>query len=367
MNKMIVLSCVKDDCYSNNAEHFLAKHPEELKAGVEKFGQMNGADRFAVLLPEGAADPGLGFEVKTGILTPTADNPYSCQQQFLGKLPRPMIQDDFAAVYEDREIAVILPENAFWLGKDDFSIKHITINGEVKEVAVGSKLGDSVDLADAKGVLLGGLKGRIVSPTEAAEMEVTVDELFNSVTVIPNSACIVDFMIKHMAKAWEFSCGKCVMCRESTLQFKTILEEMVSGKAKGSDPELLTEVGELVKIGAYCPYGQGMPQPMIDALSLFASEFEAHIKRKTCPADVCFQKGATYVILPDLCTGCTDCVDECDEMAIEGKKGFIHMIDQDMCESCGKCVDACDEDAIVIVEGKMPKLPKKLTKVGRFK
>ena len=37
MNKMIVLSCVKDDCYSNNAKHFLEKHVAEMKAGVEKF------------------------------------------------------------------------------------------------------------------------------------------------------------------------------------------------------------------------------------------------------------------------------------------------------------------------------------------
>ncbi|MBR2696794.1 MAG: 4Fe-4S binding protein [Parasporobacterium sp.] len=366
MNKVIVLSCVKDDCYSNNAEHFLVKHLDDVKAGVEKFGEINNADKFMVLLPEGMADPGFEWEVKFGIKTPTGDNPYSCQQQFLGKLPRPMIQDDYAAIYEDREIAVILPENAYWLGKNDFSIKHITINGEVKEIAVGSKLGDAIDTSDAKGVLLGGLKGRMVSPTEAADMEVTVDELFNSVTVIPNSACIVDFMIKHMNAAWQFSCGKCVMCRESTLQFKTIVEEMVSGKAKAGDPVMITEVGELVKMGSYCPYGQGMPQPLIDALALFASEFDAHIKRKTCPADVCFQKGATYVILPDKCTGCMDCLDECDEMAIEGKKGFIHMIDQDMCESCGKCVDACDEEAIVVVEGKMPKLPKKLTRVGKF-
>lgn len=366
MNKMIVLSCVKDDCYSNNAKHFLEKHVAEMKAGVEKFAEMNNADKCMLLLPEGMTDPGFGWEFKTGIQTPTADNPYSVQQQFLGKLPRPMIQDDFTAVYEDREIAVILPENAYWLGKNDFSVKHITINGEVKEVPVGSKLGDSIDISDAKAVLLGGLKGKMVLPAEAADMEVTVDELFNSVCVIPNSACIVDFMIKHMNAAWTASCGKCVMCREGSLQFKTIVEEMVSGKAKAGDPSLIHDVGELIKVGAYCPYGQGMPQPLIDALSLFAAEFDAHIKRKTCPADVCFQKGATYVILPDKCTGCMDCIDECDEMAIEGKKGFIHMIDQDMCESCGKCVDACDEEAIVVVEGKMPKLPKKLTRVGKF-
>ncbi|MBR3244355.1 MAG: 4Fe-4S binding protein [Parasporobacterium sp.] len=366
MNKVIVLSCVKDDCYSNNAEHFLAKHLDDVKAGVLKFAEMNNADKCMVLLAEGMTDPGFDWEVKFAIKTPTADNPYSCQQQFLGKLPRPMIQDDFVAVYEDREIAVILPENAYWLGKNDFSIKHITINGEVKEVAVGSKLGDSVDVSDAKAVLLGGLKGRMLAPTAAADMEVTVDELFNSVTVIPSSACIVDYMVKHMNEAWKFSCGKCVMCRESSLQFKTILEEMIAGKAKGGDPVLLSEVGELVKAGSYCPYGQNMPQPMIDALAMFVTEFEAHIKKKSCPAGVCFQKGATYVILPDKCTGCTDCIDECDEMAIEGKKNFIHMIDQDMCESCGKCVDACDEEAIVIVEGKMPKLPKKLTRVGKF-
>lgn len=366
MNKLIVLSCVKDDCYSNNAEHFLVKHLDDVKAGVQKFAEMNGADKCMVLLPEGMADPGFDWEVKFGQKSPTGDNPYSCQQQFLGKLPRPMIQDDYVAVYDDREVAVILPENAYWLGKDDFSIKHITVNGEVKEVAVGSKLGDALDLADAKAVLLGGLKGQMVAPGVAADMEVTVDELFNSAFVIPNSTCIVDFMIKHTTSAWEYSCGKCVMCREGSLQFKTIFEEMVSGKAKGGDPSLITDVGELVKAGAYCPYGQGMPQPLIDAIALFGAEFEAHIKRKTCPANVCFQKGATYVILPDKCTGCTDCADECDEMAIEGKKGFIHMIDQDMCESCGKCVDACDEDAIVTVEGKMPKLPKKLTRVGKF-
>lgn len=366
MEKLIVLTLVKDDVYCKSTPHFLENHLDDVKAGVLKFAEINKADKIMVLLPKGMTNPGFDWPVKEGILTPTADNPYSVQQQFLGNLPRPMIQDDFAAVYEGFEIATILPENAYWLGKNDFSIKHITVNGEVKEVNVGTKLSEVVDATNAKAVLVGGLKGKIVLPETLSEMEVSVDELYNSVTVIPKDACIVDFIIKNMEAVWNASCGKCVMCREGSLQFKTIVSEMNQGKAKATDVELLLEVAELVKLGAYCPFGQAMPQPMIDALKLFADEFDAHIKKKTCPAGVCYQAGDTYVILPDKCTGCEDCADECPEMAIEGKKGYIHMIDQDMCEHCGKCVEVCDEEAIVKVDGKMPKLPKKLTKVGRF-
>lgn len=363
MEKLLVVSALKDDCYQKNAAHFLEKHLEDVKSGAEKFAQMSGA-KILFLLPEGAKAEGLD-NVRYGICTPTGDNPYSCAQQLKGNLPRPMIQDDYIAEYDGNEVNVITVESAYWLAKGT-DIKHVTINGEVKEIAMGTKLNEVVDAADAKAVLVGGLKGRLVLPEQLGEYEVSTDFLYDSVDVIPKSACIVDTMIKHLGNTWNYSCGKCVVCREGTLQFKTICEEMVAGKAKPADIDLLKEVGELIKEGSYCPYGQNWPQAVIDAITLFADEFDAHIKRKTCPANVCFQKGATYVILPDKCTGCTDCIDECDEMAIEGKKGFIHMIDQDMCESCGKCVEACDEEAIVIVEGKMPKLPKKLTRVGKF-
>ena len=363
MEKLLVVSALKDDCYIKNAEHFLAKHVEDVKAGAEKFAQMSGA-KILYLLPEGVTAEGLE-NVRYGLKTPTGDNPYSCAQQLKGNLPRPMIQDDYVAEYDSMEVNVITVEGAFWLAKGT-DIKHITVNGEVKEIAMGTKLSDVVDAADAKAILLGGLKGRLLAPDQLGDFTVSTDFLYDSVDVIGKDKCIVDTLIKHMEQVWNYSCGKCVVCREGTLQFKTICEEIVAGKAKPADMDLLKEVGELVKEGSYCPYGQNWPQAVIDALTLFADEFDAHIRRKTCPANVCYQKGATYVILPDKCTGCTDCIDECDEMAIEGKKGFIHMIDQDMCESCGKCVEACDEEAIVVVEGKMPKLPKKLTRVRKF-
>jgi NADH-quinone oxidoreductase subunit F len=73
----------------------------------------------------------------------------------------------------------------------------------------------------------------------------------------------------------------------------------------------------------------------------------------------------SYQIDPMICTGCGECLDVCPEEAIEGEDGFIHMIDEKLCVKCGKCVPACPEGAIRC-GGEKIKVPKKLTKVGKF-
>ncbi|MCQ2529722.1 MAG: 4Fe-4S binding protein [Lachnospiraceae bacterium] len=365
MEKLIVLSAVSDNVYSQKEKYLLDHYFEDIKKAAEAFAAENEAELIWLLAEEFKTSSFISLLdlscVCFGIATPTGDNGYSCVQQLMGNLPRPMIQDDFTAEYEGKKVLVLTVEEA--LKKAEKTFIAVTVDGEVKEASQETKLSELAETSGTKAVLIGGLKGHLIRPEELSEYTV---EDYDSITVIPKSSCIVDFMIKHINNAWNSSCGKCVLCREGSLQYKTICEEMVVGKAKPADLELIKETGELIKAGAYCPYGQHMPQPLIDAISLFTEEFEAHIKKKQCPAGVCYKKGATYVILPDKCTGCTDCMDECDELAIEGKKGFIHMIDQDMCEHCGKCVEICDEEAIIQVDGKMPKLPKKLTRVGKF-
>ena len=368
MKKLLVVSCLAEDCFAKNSEFLLKNHLEEVKSGVSKKASDNDAD-VIWLLPNGSDLAIDGADVRYGSPTLTGENEYSCAQQLKGNLPRPMIQDDYVAEYDGKEVIVMTPEEAYRdaTGK---SVKFITINkgetSEVKEVAVSSKLSSVVDASDAKAVLVGGLRGKFILPASLDQEQVLPYFLYDSVTLIDKSACMVDTTIKYMDLAWQFSCGKCVTCREGSLQFKTITAEMTQGKAKPADIPMLQEVAELVKAGSYCPYGQNMPNILITALQLFSDEFDAHVKRKSCPAGVCYKKADVYVILPDQCTGCGDCIDECEYDAIEGKPKFIHMIDQDMCEACGKCVSACDEEAIVVVTGKMPKLPRKLTKVGKF-
>lgn len=57
----------------------------------------------------------------------------------------------------------------------------------------------------------------------------------------------------------------------------------------------------------------------------------------------------------------------CVWTVIEGKSKYIHMIDDFDCTKCGKCIAVCEEKAIIQISGKLPKLPNRLTKVGRFK
>lgn len=43
------------------------------------------------------------------------------------------------------------------------------------------------------------------------------------------------------------------------------------------------------------------------------------------------------------------------------------MIDEFECTKCGKCISACENDAIIQTNGRLPKLPTRLTKCGKFK
>ena len=367
MEKLLVVSCVSDDKRSPISMYLMNNKLDDVVSGVNQCATALGAE-VLYLLPENTEVSGLDARVAHSITSPTLSNAYAVQQVLLGNLPRPMIQDDFVAVYEDKEIAVITPAEAYLKVNGDGN-RFVAVNccdkTEIIEVKLGTTIGEIADLSAAKAVLVGGLKGEFMLPSQAAETKLEATDLHASITVISEGTCIVDLCAKLMAEIQTASCGKCVLCREGSLQYKQIISEMTTGKAKAGDIALVKEVGELIQIGAYCPFGQNMPKVIISAMELFADEFDEHVKKKSCRCGVCYKAATLYYIDPDECTGCGDCIDECPEDAIEGKDGFIHMIDQDLCEQCGKCVSACDEGCIKTAD-KLPKLPKKRTKVGKW-
>lgn len=241
---------------------------------------------------------------------------------------------------------------------------YVSVNGsEVKKVAPDTKIADLVDTEGAKALLLG---YRIHRP-EDAEMTVAEAGIANGVVrVLTEKDCIVAETEKKLTASRKQSCGKCVFCREGLIQLQYMQKETTEGRGKMEYLDLTKEIGEAMCYSTPCTMGQVSAEIALTATELFGKEYEAHIKKKNCPAGVCSSFVNIYID-PKLCDGCGECMDVCPKDCIEGKAKYIHMIDDFDCTKCGKCIEACPADAIVQTTGKVPKLPNRLTKVGKFR
>ena len=126
-----------------------------------------------------------------------------------------------------------------------------------------------------------------------------------------------------------------------------ILTDIVEGRADEESIETLDELAWVVKEASLCGLGKSAPNPVLSTLKYFRSEYEAHVERKKCPAGVCTAL-ITYLIDPEVCTGCGACVKNCPHQAIEGKRKEPHMINPDLCTRCGSCMEVCRFNAIKV-------------------
>jgi NADH-quinone oxidoreductase subunit F/NADP-reducing hydrogenase subunit HndC len=157
--------------------------------------------------------------------------------------------------------------------------------------------------------------------------------------VLDEDTCMVDVARYFLDFTEKESCGKCVPCRLGTKQMLTILEDIVEGRGKPGDIELLEELGGGIKGGSLCGLGQTAPNPVMSTLRYFRDEYEAHIFENKCPAKTC-KHFITYHIL-DSCVGCQLCRKNCSAEAITGEPKGLHWIDQDKCHKCGVCFEVC--------------------------
>jgi len=136
------------------------------------------------------------------------------------------------------------------------------------------------------------------------------------------------------------SCGKCVPCREGLERMREVLDDIVQGKGKKGDVELLEELSRVMAKASLCALGATAPNPVLTTLHYFGDEYRAHIEEKRCPAFVC-KELVSYYIDPSKCQACLICLRNCPAEAIGGDKNQIHVIDQSKCTKCGTCFDMC--------------------------
>ncbi|MGM9550009.1 MAG: NADH-ubiquinone oxidoreductase-F iron-sulfur binding region domain-containing protein [Faecousia sp.] len=235
-------------------------------------------------------------------------------------------------------------------------------NGAFTKVAADTKLSALVG-ENVKGVKT----GYIVRGAKALNLTVQDANIENGVlNTIKDADCVVSKVQIQLRACRAQSCGKCVFCREGLLQLEAMQKDVTVGKGTLAELDMTKEIGEAMTYSTPCSMGQNASRIALSAVENFRAEYEEHIKKRKCAADVCIAFRKVYVD-PTACTGCTKCQPVCPHDAIDGAKGYIHMVFDNWCDKCGRCIDACPENAIHLTTGRVPKLPDRMLRVGRFK
>jgi NADH-quinone oxidoreductase subunit F len=208
-------------------------------------------------------------------------------------------------------VSAVMEKGAAWyagLGTGRCSgTKVLTLSGSVMhsgliEVPMGTPLREIVygigggipDGKTLKAMQIGGPTGGYL-PASFLNLPVDDEHLLDAgtlmgsgtVLVIDSDACMVDRARRALSFLGTESCGKCVFCREGTMQMAEILTDMTEGRGKPHDIELLLELGESLKLGSQCDLGRTASNPVLTLIRYFREELEAHIRERRCQTWVC--------------------------------------------------------------------------------
>jgi NADH-quinone oxidoreductase subunit F len=246
-----------------------------------------------------------------------------------------------------------------------FTLAGKVANAGLAEVPMGTALRELIyDIGGGiakdkpfKAVQIGGPSGGCL-PESLLDTPIDFDSLTaagammgsGGMIVMDEDNCLVDaarFFVDFTTKE---SCGKCTPCRLGTVQMLHILEDITAGRGKIADLDLLLKLAKDVRAASLCNLGGTAPNPVLTTLRYFRDEYEAHILEKKCPALVCPELIA-YYILPDKCDrACEHCVLTCPTEAIKGEKGAIKVIDQEKCVKCGTCLEVCPPEYNAVIK-----------------
>jgi NADH-quinone oxidoreductase subunit F len=219
----------------------------------------------------------------------------------------------------------------------------------VYDIGGGAKNGSRI-----KAVQTGGPSGGCL-PVEKFDLPVDFEALSEAgsmvgsggMVIMDDHSCMVDVAKYFLTFLQDESCGKCVPCRIGIDRMLEIITDITEGRGSMEQLELLEDVAETVAIGSLCALGKTAPNPVLSTLRYFRSEYDAHIKEKSCPSGVC-RELIHYSIDKEKCNGCGLCLKACPNDAISGEKKEAHLIKDEVCVKCGICEEQCKFDAVII-------------------
>jgi len=176
------------------------------------------------------------------------------------------------------------------------------------------------------------------------------------VVVLDEDDCMVEFARYFLDFTQKESCGKCTFCRLGTKHMMNILEKVTWGEGDFNSLKILQDLAEDVIKGSLCGLGKTAPNPVLTTLRYFEEEYKAHIEEGRCPALMCKDLIAFY-ILPEKCSKlCSACLAPCPAEAIYTRDDGLKAIDQEKCVKCNSCLIACPPEYNAVIKLSPPEL-----------
>ncbi len=178
--------------------------------------------------------------------------------------------------------------------------KFFSVSGSVTkpgnyEVALGYPLMDLIEMAGGlpkgrklKAVIPGGSSAAVLNAKECQNAKMDFESLADldtmlgsgAVIVIDDSHCMVD-LLEVIEKFYHHeSCGQCTPCREGTGWLHKVVDEILKGRGRLSDLDLIEAISKNMMGKTICALSDAAALPAISFVKKFRGEFEAYIKKK---------------------------------------------------------------------------------------
>lgn len=150
-------------------------------------------------------------------------------------------------------------------------------------------------------------------------------------------------------------CGRCFPCSMGTYEAQIRLKRLTEGTATEEDIAAVRKIAEVMREASMCKKGKDTAKYLQEDVDL--NDLSDHLTG-VCQKKECIEY-TKYIIIPENCTMCGDCLDACKDNAILGEKikpylsGYIPFeIVQKRCTKCGECLKVCRFDAVKTVSAK---------------
>jgi len=150
-------------------------------------------------------------------------------------------------------------------------------------------------------------------------------------------------------------CGRCFPCSMGSYESRIRLKKLLDGTATEDDILAIKTIAAVMAEASMCKKGKDTAKYVQEQIETNA--FEEHLSG-ACHTHECTHY-LTYLIIPEKCTMCGDCLDACKDFAIIGEKkkqffsGYLpYEIVQKRCTKCGECMRVCRYNAVKLLSAK---------------